>query len=102
MAKQKRQASNRPSKVRPPKPEGEKAGEWNERDEDLKRRFVDQSGIVAQDLPDAAHGQNVVDHPSEKTRNLPHQHGGELDGEGGMRGDRQITDADDHGGRKHN
>ena len=80
------------------------ADEHERRDEENKRRFVDQSGIVAQDLPDGAHGQNVVDHPSEMTRNLPHQHGGggEAGGEGGVRGDRNMSDADDHGGRKHN
>lgn len=102
MARQKQQASNRPAKVRPPKSQGEKAGEWNERDEELKQRFIDQSGLAAQDLPEAAHGQNVVDHPSETKRNLPHQHGGELGGEGGMRGDPDISDADHHGGRKYN
>lgn len=102
MAKQKQQASSRPPKVRPPTPQGEKAGEWNERDEELKQRFIDQSGIVAQDLPEAAHGQNAVPDANEMQRNLPHQHGGELGGEGGMRGDRDISDADDHGGRKHN
>ena len=31
MAKQKQQASNRPSKVRPPQPPGEKAGEATDR-----------------------------------------------------------------------
>ena len=78
----------------------------DERDEANKRRFVDQSGLAAQDLPDAAHGQNVVDPPEEVTRNLPHQHGGEVvtdpGAEGGLRGDRSISDADDHGGRKRN
>jgi hypothetical protein len=77
------------------------------RDEANKRRFVDQSGLAAQDLPEAAHGQNVVDPPEEMTRNLPQQHGGEMAdednyGEGGLRGARDISSADDHGGRKHN
>ena len=77
------------------------------RDEENKRRFVDQSGLAAQDLPDAAHGQNVVDPPEEMTRNLPQQHGGEMPdaknyGEGGLRGSRDISAADDRGGRKHN
>jgi hypothetical protein len=72
------------------------------RDEANKHRFVDQSGIVAQDLPGAEHGQNVVDPPEQMSRNLPQQHGGELDGEGGLRGDRNLSDADDHGGRKRN
>jgi hypothetical protein len=74
----------------------------NERDEENKRRFVDQSGLAAQDLPDAAHGQNAVDHPSETERNLPQQHGGEHGGEGGLRGDRKMSAADDRGGRKKN
>ena len=33
-------------------------------------------GVVAQELPDAKHGMNVVDSPREIRRNLPHQHGG--------------------------
>jgi len=82
------------------------AGERDRRDEKNKRRFVDQSGLAAQDLPEAAHGQNVVDPPEEMTRNLPHQHGGEIlsdpHAEGGMRGAREMSDADDHGGRKRN
>lgn len=80
--------------------------EKEQRDEANKRRFVDQSGLAAQDLPDAAHGQNVVDDPKEMTRNLPQQHGGEIsddpNAEGGLRGSRKMADADDHGGRKHN
>ena len=82
------------------------AGERDRRDEDNKRRFVDQSGLAAQDLPDAAHGQNVVDPPEEMTRNLPQQHGGEIvsdpSAEGGLRGARELSDADTHGGRKRN
>jgi hypothetical protein len=77
------------------------------RDEANKRRFVDQSGLAAQDLPEASHGQNVVDPPEEMTRNLPQQHGGEMPDaenydEGGLRGSRDISAADDRGGRKHN
>jgi hypothetical protein len=76
------------------------------RDEANKHRFVDQSGLAAQDLPDAAHGQNVVDPPEEMTRNLPQQYGGEVvddpGAEGGLRGARDISDADIHGGRKRN
>ena len=82
------------------------AAERDRRDEDNKRRFIDQSGLAAQDLPDAAHGQNVVDPPEEMTRNLPQQHGGEIlddpHAEGGLRGAREMSDSDDHGGRKHN
>ena len=80
--------------------------EREQRDEANKRRFVDQSGLAAQDLPDGAHGQNVVDPPEEMTRNLPQQHGGEIlsdpHAEGGARGAREMSDADDHGGRKRN
>jgi hypothetical protein len=40
------------------------------------------------------------------TRNFPHQHGGEVQNdphaEGGLRGSRDMSDADDQGGRKHN
>jgi hypothetical protein len=72
------------------------------RDQANKDRFVDQSGEVAQDLPDARHGQNVVDPANEITRNLPQQHGGEINGPGGLRGDPDISDAARHGGRKHN
>lgn len=76
------------------------------RDEENKRRFIDQSGIVAQDLPDGAHGQNAWPPPEEMVRNHPHQHGGEIledpHAEGGLRGSRRMSDADDHGGRKDN
>ena len=79
----------------------------NDRDEANKRRFVDQSGLAAQDLPGAEHGQNVVDPPEQMQRNLPQQHGGEMPdadnyGEGGLRGSREMSDADRRGGRKHN
>jgi hypothetical protein len=83
------------------KKDASKAAE-NDRDEANKRRFVDQSGLAAQDLPDAAHGQNVVDPPEEIQRNLPQQHGGELGGEGGLRGDRNISDSKIHGHRGKN
>jgi hypothetical protein len=83
-----------------------------ERDEANKRRFVDRTiegeGIAAQDLPGAEHGKNVVDSPVEMQRNLPQQHGGELTdpdeghSPGGMRGDRNISDAKRHGGRGKN
>ena len=107
MAKRKSQASNRPAqhaklanrKAKQRQPEVD-----DQRDEANKRRFTDQSGNVAQDLPEAAHGRNVVDSAQEMRRNLPHQHGGLIGehAEGGMRGDRNISDADDHGGRRRN
>ena len=107
---QKEQASNRPAstqnaKRQQPDPDKQRQ-EWEEQDEANKRRFVDQSGLAAQDLPEGAHGQNVVDHPSDTQRNLPHLHGGEVvsdpHAEGGTRGAREMSDADDHGGRKGN
>ncbi|HEX8524836.1 MAG TPA: hypothetical protein VF669_21470 [Tepidisphaeraceae bacterium] len=74
----------------------------DQRDQENRNRFVDQSGEVAQDLPDARHGQNVVDSAQDMQRNLPQQHGGEIGGEGGMRGDREIGDAAKHGQRGKN
>lgn len=89
MAKEPTQSSNRPQGRTSKRSNAEKvAREQEERDEANKRRFIDQSGIVAQDLPEAAHGQNAVPDAHEMTRNLPHQHGGVLGGEGGLRGDR--------------
>jgi hypothetical protein len=107
MAKQKQQASNRPAtrvshQRKAAADPGRQKAEDDARDEANKRRFVDQSGLAAQDLPDGAHGQNVIDAPEHTARNLPHQHGGELGGEGGLRGDRKLSDADRYGGRKRN
>ena len=98
--------NKRPS---PAKQRGEQV--QSQRDQANVRRFVDRStegeGIAAQDLPGAEHGQNVVDSPDEMQRNLPQQHGGEMDNpgnyeEGGLGGDRDISDARKHGGRKRN
>jgi len=77
------------------------------RDAANKRRFIDQSGLAAQELPDAKHGQNAVPDAREMKRMLPQQHGGfESDpgnyDEGGMRAATDSTDADRHGHRKHN
>jgi hypothetical protein len=77
------------------------------RDQANKRRFVDQSGLAAQDLPDAKHGQNAVPDAHEMKRTLPQQHGGfESDpnnyDEGGIRAALDSTDADRHGHRKKN
>jgi hypothetical protein len=103
----KSQASNRPAanvaaQKRQAHQQQEAAQDAERRDQEDRNRFTDQWGIVAQDLPDAAHGQNAVDHPSQIDRNLPQQHGGTIGGEGGTRGDRDLGDADDHGGRKRN
>jgi hypothetical protein len=77
-----------------------------QRDEDDKHKFVDQTGLAAQDRPDKGRDAPSLSDANELTRNLPQQHGGEVatdpTAEGGLRGDRQISDADDHGGRKHN
>ena len=72
------------------------------RDEANKHRFVDQSGLAAQDLPEAAHGQNVVDPPEEITRRLPQQHGGEIEGDSGIRASMDVNDAERHGHRGKN
>jgi len=73
------------------------------RDEAMNCRFgVDQTGEAAQDLPGAEHGNNVVDSPREMRRKLPQQHGGEIGGEGGLRGNRNVGDAARHGHRKRN
>jgi hypothetical protein len=75
------------------------------RDDENRRRFTDQSGLEASQLP--GHGRDEpadtnVQH--ELGRNLPHQHGGgeEPDHEGGLRGDRAVSDADIHGNRGRN
>ena len=77
-----------------------------QRDDDNKRRHVDQSGLAAQDLPGGGRDAPSLSNATEMSRNLPHQHGGEVasdpTAEGGMRGDREMSGADDHGGRKHN
>jgi hypothetical protein len=103
----KSQASNRPAanvagQKQQAQAQQESAREGERRDQENRNRFTDQSGNVAQDLPDARHGQNAVDHPWQIDRNLPHQHGGTIGGKGGTRGDRDLGDADDHGGRKRN
>jgi hypothetical protein len=76
-----------------------------DRDAENRRRFTDQSGLEASELPghgrDEPHDTNAQ---REMGRNLPQQHGGddgEADQEGGLRGDRAISDADVHGNRGH-
>lgn len=75
-----------------------------DRDEKNKAKFVGEPGVVAQDLPDAGHGMNVVDSPKQMKRNLPQQHGGGAGehADGGLRGDRNIGAAARSGGRKKN
>ena len=85
---------------------GRAAHAREQRDEDTKRRLVDQSGLAAQDRPDAGRDAPSLSEGREMSRNLPHQHGGEVATDptagGGARGSRQMSDADDRGGRKHN
>ena len=79
-----------------------------QRDAENRRRFTDQSGVEASDLPDKGRGPAESHVEVELARNLPHQHGGELPeraenfNEGGARGAREASDADDQGGRKRN
>ena len=77
-----------------------------QRDDENKHRFVDQTGMAAQDRPDGGRDAPNLSDGNELSRNLPHQHGGEVasdpTADGGLRGDRAMSDADDHGGRKHN
>jgi hypothetical protein len=86
---------------------GQRADHARERrDEDNKHRFVDQTGLAAQDLPEGGRDAPSLSDGNEMSRNLPQQHGGEVvadpGAEGGLRGSRQSSDSDDHGGRKRN
>ena len=76
----------------------------NTRDEANKRKFVAPPGVLAQDLPGGGRDDVETDPNKERKRNVPQQHGGggQYNNEGGLRGDRHMSDADDHGGRKHN
>ena len=71
-------------------------------DEENKRRFVARPGVEASELPDGGRDDVYSDPHKDAGRNLPHQHGGELGEEGGIRGDRELSDADRHGRRKRN
>lgn len=76
------------------------------RDEANKTRFIDQSGLEASQLPDKGRPTGNNDTPVDiGRRNLPQQHGGQMndDGtydEGGLRGSRDLGDAkvNGHGG----
>jgi hypothetical protein len=103
MPNQKSQASSRPQQTASHRTNPDNAArEHDERDEANKRRFVDQSGVVAQDLPDGQHGQNAVPDVNELKRTLPQEHGGADGDEGGLRAQMTVGDADKHGGRKRN
>ncbi len=95
------------SKNRLNEPRAKGAVRDDARDEALKRRFVDQTGVEASDLPGAEHGQNVVDPAEEMQRIPPHLHGGEMPdehnyAEGGLRADRAFGGVRRAGNRKHN
>jgi hypothetical protein len=75
------------------------------RDDENRKRFMDQSGLEASDLPGGGRDEPAdTNMQKELSRNLPQQHGGGdgPDQEGGLRGDRDISDADDHGNRGRN
>ncbi len=76
----------------------------DQRDEENKRRFTDQSGLSASELPGGGRDDPETNVQHELGRNLPQQHGGggEYNNEGGVRGDRDISDADIHGNRGRN
>ena len=77
-----------------------------QRDKDNMRKIVDQTGIVAQDRADTGRDAPSLSDANEMSRNFPHQHGGEVasesGAEGGLRGDHDLSDSADHGGRKRN
>ena len=76
----------------------------DQRDEENKRRFTDQSGLEASQLPGGGRDDPDTNVQHELGRNLPQQHGGGdgIDQEGGLRADREISDADLHGNRGKN
>src|SRR4051812_20472894 len=51
-----------------------------QRDEANKHRFVDQTGVEARDLPGGGRDTVETDPHREAKRNLPQQHGGEIEG----------------------
>src|SRR4051812_28031410 len=98
MAKKKSQASSRPQQAASRRANPQRvARKLDQQDQANKRRFVDQSGLAAQDLPDARHGLNAVPDVRELRRTLPQQHGGAEDGDAGLRAQMTLTDADTHG-----
>lgn len=114
MSSQKAQGSNhkQASESAPPQRQqqlqndpAQKQQEWEQRDEQNKTRFVTQyPEVEASDLPDKGRGGVETNAQWEAARNLPQQHGGseENNHEGGLRGSRDLNDADQHGGRKYN
>ena len=86
------------------RPQQDQRDQAEQRDEDNKRRFTEQSGLEASDLPGGGRDDPDTNVQHELSRNLPQQHGGggEYNNEGGLRGDRDISDADIHGNRGRN
>ena len=83
------------------------------RDEANKRRFVDQSGLEASQLPDNGRPTGYNDTVTDiGRRNLPQHHGGEIRpedaddmtgmSEGGLRGDRDFNGSTNLGTRGKN
>lgn len=76
-----------------------------QREDENRKRFTDQSGLEASQLPGGGRDDPPdTNRQHELGRNLPQQHGGgeEPDHEGGVRGDRAISDADRRGNRGRN
>jgi hypothetical protein len=63
---------------------------------------ISEAGVEASDLPDGGRGPIETDFGREAARNLPHQTGGAIGGEIGMRGHPDNVQADERGGRKKN
>jgi hypothetical protein len=73
-------------------------------DDENRRRYTDQSGLEASQRPGGGRDDPDTNVQHELGRNLPQQHGGggEYNNEGGVRGDRDVSDADLHGNRGRN
>ena len=63
---------------------------------------ISEDGVEASDLPDGGRGPVEADFGKEAARHLPHQTGGTVGGETGMRGHPDNVQADNRGGRKKN
>lgn len=59
------------------------------------------AGVEARDLPDGGRGPMETDPGKEAKRTLPQQSGA-IENAGGTRASLDASDADRHGGRKHN
>ena len=63
---------------------------------------ITEAGVEASDLPDGGRGPVETNFGKEAARTLPHQTGGAIGGEIGMRGHPDNVQADERGGRKKN